>query len=105
MSTVSLLTGVDAVLPLGDDQYNCGGLSAFKQSYGMSWGVKRAIESLGVVIPTVLDVSYMLVYAIASFCLCASDSREPPVPTGYSSPTAIRVWRNPSSSSAWVIAA
>ena len=42
-STASLLTGVDAVLPLGDDQYNCGGLSAFEQSYGPTWGVKRSI--------------------------------------------------------------
>jgi peptidoglycan/xylan/chitin deacetylase (PgdA/CDA1 family) len=43
MSTAGLLTSVDAVLPLGDDQYNCGGLSAFEQSYGPAWGVKRAI--------------------------------------------------------------
>ena len=42
-STASLLTGIDAVLPLGDDQYNCGGVSAFEQSYGPTWGVKRAI--------------------------------------------------------------
>jgi chitodextrinase len=27
-----------AVLPLGDNQYYCGGLSAFTQSYGPSWG-------------------------------------------------------------------
>jgi peptidoglycan/xylan/chitin deacetylase (PgdA/CDA1 family) len=43
MSTAPLLTGVDAVLPLGDDQYNCGGLSAFQQSYDQSWGPKLAI--------------------------------------------------------------
>jgi peptidoglycan/xylan/chitin deacetylase (PgdA/CDA1 family) len=42
-STAKLLTGIDAVLPLGDDQYNCGGLAAFEQSYGPTWGVKRAI--------------------------------------------------------------
>src|SRR5258706_1254793 len=42
-STASLLTGVDAVLPLGDDQYNCGGLSAFEQAYGPTWGVKKSI--------------------------------------------------------------
>src|SRR5579863_2286265 len=42
-STASLLTGVDAVLPLGDDQYYCGGLTAFQQSFGPSWGVKRSI--------------------------------------------------------------
>ena len=29
-ATASLLTGVDAVLPIGDDQYDCGGVSAFK---------------------------------------------------------------------------
>jgi peptidoglycan/xylan/chitin deacetylase (PgdA/CDA1 family) len=42
-STAGLLTGIDAVLPLGDDQYNCGGLGAFEQSYGPTWGVKKAI--------------------------------------------------------------
>jgi peptidoglycan/xylan/chitin deacetylase (PgdA/CDA1 family) len=42
-STASLLTGIDAVLPLGDDQYNCGGVSAFEQAYGPTWGVKRSI--------------------------------------------------------------
>jgi peptidoglycan/xylan/chitin deacetylase (PgdA/CDA1 family) len=42
-ATAGLLTGVDAVLPLGDDQYDCGGLSAFEQSYGPTWGVKKAI--------------------------------------------------------------
>jgi len=41
--TVGLLTGVDAVLPLGDDQYECGGLGAFEQSYGPTWGVKKPI--------------------------------------------------------------
>jgi len=43
VATAGLLTGVDAVLPLGDDQYNCGGLTAFKESYGPTWGVKKAI--------------------------------------------------------------
>jgi len=28
----------DAVLPLGDNQYNCGGLAAFQQAYAPSWG-------------------------------------------------------------------
>jgi acid phosphatase type 7 len=42
-ATAGLLTGLDAVLPLGDDQYDCGGLSAFEQSYGPAWGVKKAI--------------------------------------------------------------
>ena len=27
-----------AVLPLGDNQYYCGGLAAFQQSYALSWG-------------------------------------------------------------------
>jgi chitodextrinase len=31
-----------AVLPLGDNQYYCGGLSAFTQSYGPSWGRVKA---------------------------------------------------------------
>ncbi len=42
-STEQLLTGVDAVLPLGDTQYNCGGYQAFLQSYALSWGQKLAI--------------------------------------------------------------
>jgi peptidoglycan/xylan/chitin deacetylase (PgdA/CDA1 family) len=41
--TEPLLTGIDAVLPLGDDQYDCGGFSAFQQSYNQSWGPKLAI--------------------------------------------------------------
>src|SRR5258708_27893176 len=49
--TVGLLTGIDAVLPLGDDQYNCGGLAAFEPSYGPTRGVKRAITSPGAVDP------------------------------------------------------
>lgn len=43
-STAQLLTGVDAVLPLGDDQYDCGGLTAFQQSYAPTWGVKKSIS-------------------------------------------------------------
>jgi peptidoglycan/xylan/chitin deacetylase (PgdA/CDA1 family) len=42
-ATAGLLTGIDAVLPLGDDQYNCGGVAAFEQAYGPTWGVKRSI--------------------------------------------------------------
>jgi hypothetical protein len=42
-ATESLLTGIDAVLPLGDDQYDCGGLTAFQQSYGPTWGLKKAV--------------------------------------------------------------
>ena len=41
--TVGLLNGVDAVLPLGDNQYECGGLSAYNQSYDPTWGAKKSI--------------------------------------------------------------
>ncbi|MGO4342616.1 chitobiase/beta-hexosaminidase C-terminal domain-containing protein [Pedococcus sp. 2YAF34] len=41
--TVGLLDGVDAVLPLGDIQYECGAPSAFEQSYGPTWGTKKSI--------------------------------------------------------------
>ena len=44
MATAKLLTGVDAVLPLGDNQYNCGGGTAFAQSYDPSWGQQKAIS-------------------------------------------------------------
>jgi len=44
MATARLLTGVDAVLPLGDNQYNCGGGTAFAQSYDPSWGQQKAIS-------------------------------------------------------------
>jgi hypothetical protein len=32
-----------AVLPLGDNQYYCGGLAAFQQSYALSWGRFKSI--------------------------------------------------------------
>ena len=35
--------GLSAVLPLGDNQYECGSLSAFQQSYDPSWGRVRSI--------------------------------------------------------------
>jgi peptidoglycan/xylan/chitin deacetylase (PgdA/CDA1 family) len=41
--TVGLLKGVDAVLTLGDNQYDCGGTAAFAQSYDPTWGVKKSI--------------------------------------------------------------
>ncbi len=41
--TVGLLNGVDAVLPLGDNQYECGGPAAYQQSYDPTWGAKKAI--------------------------------------------------------------
>lgn len=42
-ATAKLLTGVDAVFAMGDDQYTYGGLTAFQQSFGPAWGVKRSI--------------------------------------------------------------
>lgn len=36
-------SGAAAVLPLGDNQYYCGGLAAFQQSYDLSWGRVKAI--------------------------------------------------------------
>jgi len=42
-ATAQLMNGVDAVLPLGDNQYDCGGPAAFAQSYGPTWGVKKGI--------------------------------------------------------------
>ncbi|MDT4939130.1 MAG: hypothetical protein QOG80_2801 [Pseudonocardiales bacterium] len=41
--TAGLLNNVDAVLPLGDNQYECGGPAAYQQSYAPTWGVKKAI--------------------------------------------------------------
>ena len=35
--------GLAAVLPLGDNQYECGSLSAFQQSYDPSWGRVKPI--------------------------------------------------------------
>jgi acid phosphatase type 7 len=45
MATSDLLVnaGLAAVLPLGDDQYLCGGASGFLQSYDPSWGRVKAI--------------------------------------------------------------
>jgi peptidoglycan/xylan/chitin deacetylase (PgdA/CDA1 family) len=41
--TSNLLVGADAVLPIGDDQYNCGGYNAFMQSYDPTWGRYKSI--------------------------------------------------------------
>jgi hypothetical protein len=38
-----MLSGVSAVLPLGDNQYDCGGYSAYLQSYDLSWGRLKSI--------------------------------------------------------------
>ncbi|HEV2590300.1 MAG TPA: IPT/TIG domain-containing protein, partial [Gaiellaceae bacterium] len=35
--------GFSGVLPLGDDQYECAGLAAFKQVYDLSWGRVKSI--------------------------------------------------------------
>ena len=44
MFTASLLNGADAVLPIGDEQYNCGGGTAFANSYDPSWGQQKAVS-------------------------------------------------------------
>jgi chitodextrinase len=41
--TAQLLAGADRVLALGDTQYDCGGLSAFNQSYHPTWGQYKDI--------------------------------------------------------------
>jgi hypothetical protein len=46
--------GLAAVLPLGDNQYYCGGLAAFQQSYDPSWG-----RVLGVTRPVVGNHEYL----------------------------------------------
>ena len=38
LSPTGAIGPVDAVLPLGDEQYQCGGLAAFQQAYHPSWG-------------------------------------------------------------------
>jgi hypothetical protein len=38
LATSNLLVGADAVLPLGDNQYGCGGYQAYLQSYDPTWG-------------------------------------------------------------------
>jgi hypothetical protein len=43
MWTASELGGATEVLPLGDDQYNCGTLATFQKAYAPSWGQQIAI--------------------------------------------------------------
>jgi Bacterial Ig domain/Chitobiase/beta-hexosaminidase C-terminal domain/Calcineurin-like phosphoesterase len=43
LATSNLLPGADAVLALGDEQYGCGGASAFAASYDPTWGKAKAI--------------------------------------------------------------
>ncbi len=40
--TAPLLAGADRVLALGDEQYECGGATAFAQSYDKSWGAFKS---------------------------------------------------------------
>ena len=42
-SNLAVGTGLTAVLPLGDAQYECGSLQAFQQSYDPSWGRVKSI--------------------------------------------------------------
>jgi hypothetical protein len=54
--TAGLLTagGYTAVLPVGDEQYNCGELSAFNAVYDSSWGQVKSISR-----PVVGDNEYV----------------------------------------------
>jgi hypothetical protein len=52
-ATADLLAGADAVLPIGDEQYNCGQLSAFNQVYDASWGQYKSVSN-----PVVGDNEY-----------------------------------------------
>jgi hypothetical protein len=40
--TASLLVGADVILPLGDNQYECGGLDAYLGSFDLSWGAFKS---------------------------------------------------------------
>ncbi len=40
--TAALLTGADRVIPLGDNQYGRGALSAYLNRYDLSWGAYKA---------------------------------------------------------------
>ena len=40
--TASLLVGADVILPLGDNQYECGGLTAYMASFDLSWGAFKS---------------------------------------------------------------
>jgi acid phosphatase type 7 len=42
-SNLMVGAGLSAVLPLGDDQYECGGLAAFQQVYDVTWGRLKSI--------------------------------------------------------------
>jgi len=53
--TAGLLSGADHVLALGDQQYECGGLRAFNESYDPSWGDFKEITH-----PILADEEYGL---------------------------------------------
>ena len=40
--TAKLLSIADLILPLGDNQYECGGMAAYQSSFDRSWGVFKA---------------------------------------------------------------
>ena len=44
VSDLLVNTGLTAVLPLGDNQYECGGLEAYMQSYDPTWGRVKSIS-------------------------------------------------------------
>ena len=44
LGTSNLLVGADAVLPMGDNQYGCGGYNAYLQSYDPTWGRFKSIS-------------------------------------------------------------
>ena len=51
--TADLLAGAAAVLPLGDEQYECGQLTAFNKVYDPSWGRYKGVSN-----PVVGDNEY-----------------------------------------------
>ena len=44
LGTSNLLAGADAVLPIGDTQYFCGGYQPFLESYDPTWGRYKSIS-------------------------------------------------------------
>jgi hypothetical protein len=40
--TASLVGGADLILLLGDNQYECGGLAAYRASFDLSWGAYKS---------------------------------------------------------------
>jgi hypothetical protein len=43
-------TSLQRILPLGDNQYECGGLEAYNQSYGPTWG-QSALKAISSPVP------------------------------------------------------